>query len=75
MNKIYLKGKKLEKLSSDLDYPCDFGDLKIFKVRVDDINKAVEIVASNIQSKMILMTIWELPEAEKESWVAPLLHM
>ena len=74
-NNIYLKGKILEILPSDFNYPCNASDLKIFKVKVDDFNKDAQALLKDVDIKMILMTIYELPEDDKDSWVAPLLHM
>ena len=73
--KIYLKGKILEVLSSNINYPSNSTDLNIFKVKVDITNKDLQVCLKDVDRKMILMTIYELPEDEKNSWVVPLLHM
>ena len=75
VNNIYLKGKKLEVLPSNFNYPCNFENLQIFKVKINDSNKDIEVSIKDVQCKMLLMTIYELPEDKKDSWVAPLLHM
>ena len=67
VNNIYLKGKKLEVLPSNFNYPCNFENLQIFKVKINDSNKDIEVSIKDVQCKMLLMTIYELPEDKKDS--------
>ena len=61
--------------SSDFNFPCELSDLGIFKV---NLNAAVEIISTSllqIVNKMVLLSIFEVMDDAKESWVVPLLHV
>ena len=46
----------------------------MYKVKPNDASNDEETVVSNIKTKMVMITIYELPDDEKESWAVPLLH-
>ena len=72
---IIVFGKKLKIIESDINYPCNLCDLKIFKVQLPAVENSEKTMLTNVHCKMMLITIYELPEDDKESWVVPLLHM
>ena len=75
VNKVIIRRRKIKIIESDIHYPNDLKFLNIFKVQSDTTSEDIETVLAEIDKKMILISIYELSDDEKESWIVPLLHM
>lgn len=67
--------KQLNIIESGFTYPLDSSLLNIFKVKKSDDMESVQISLSNIESKLVFLSISELIYDEKLLYVVPLLHM
>lgn len=73
-NKINIIGRKLEIVGSSLDFSTDV-NLNIYKINLSGSSVPIDTLASNVDCKMVLLTIVELPGEVGESFVVPMLHM
>lgn len=74
INKIYISGNKINIIDAALNYPCDSSILHMYKVTLNNNFEKVDSVLSNVNCKMVLLTIRELAEDIGESYVVPMLH-
>lgn len=75
LDNIHVTCKKINIIGSAFDYPDDSAELKIFEVQTTPSEITTDISLSDVDCKMVKLTIMELSTDEPKSYVLPLLHM
>lgn len=74
INEINLIGNKLTCIESVLNYPDDLSKLKMFAVEEPSNPEKVEFTLDEVDCKMVLFKIYELPTDKKEWYAVAMLH-
>lgn len=72
---IWVTGGKINVVGSAFDHPDDSAELGIFEVETTASTTITNVSLSDVDSKMVKLTIIELPSDEPKSYILPLLHM
>lgn len=75
VKKVVVLGERLDIIEAGINYPLDSSMLNIFQVKKSHNMESVQISLSDIECKLVCLSISELIDDEKLLYVVPLLHM